>query len=204
MADAFRQHSGPNFSKEFMDKLVRAVELQFEDDARATATMVADEQDFVGPDGSDTQAEDAGDEAQLKSDLVIPTAVRQAVRRLRVNTGHRGPQRLARALVIAGAPMEAVIAAKQLRCSLCQERRPPKVQRPASGPREPSDQVAVDIFDSFDAAGVRYSILHAVDRDSFQNGRDCGKKSTEEVVRLLRESWAPVLHCVRHAEDLGV
>ncbi|OLP86504.1 Hemicentin-1 [Symbiodinium microadriaticum] len=164
VADAFRQHSGPNFSKEFMDKLVRAVELQFEDDARATATMVADEQDFVGPDGSDTQAEDAGDEAQLKSDLVIPTAVRQAVRRLRVNTGHRGPQRLARALVIAGAPMEAVIAAKQLRCSLCQERRPPKVQRPASGPREPSDQVAVDIFDSFDAAGVRYSILHAVDR----------------------------------------
>ena len=88
----------------------------------------------------------------------MSAAVRQAVRRLHENTGHRSPKRLARALVIASAPTEAVIAAKQLRCSVCDEKRPPKTLRPASlpAPREPGDQVALYIFDSFDAAGSRF------------------------------------------------
>ncbi|CAE7697088.1 HMCN1, partial [Symbiodinium sp. CCMP2456] len=37
-----------------------------------TTEAAIDEQDFVGPDDSDTEAEDAGDEAQGKSDILIP------------------------------------------------------------------------------------------------------------------------------------
>ena len=90
--------------------------------------------------------------------------------------------------------MEAAIAAKQLRCSLCHERRPPTVQRPSSlpAPRQPGDQVAVDIFDSFDATGIRYSILHAMDAVTrFQMAVIVDKQSSEEVIRFLRERWAP-------------
>ena len=106
--------------------------------------------------------------------------------------------------MIAGAPMEAAIAAKQLRCSLCHERRPPTVQRPSSlpAPRQPGDQVAVDIFDSFDATGIRYSILHTVDAVTrFQMAVIVDKQSSEEVIRFIRERWAP---CLRNAKDLVV
>ncbi|OLQ07092.1 hypothetical protein AK812_SmicGene9563 [Symbiodinium microadriaticum] len=125
----------------------------------------------------------------------IPVAVRQAVRRLHENTGHRSPLRLARALVIAGAPPEAILAAKQLKCSLCDERRPPKVQRPASlpGPRDPGDQVGIDIFDVFDGVGTRFSVLHAVDAATrFQMAVLVERKASEEVVNFIRERWAPV------------
>ncbi|CAE7872695.1 Mfsd6, partial [Symbiodinium necroappetens] len=125
----------------------------------------------------------------------IPVAVRQAVRRLHENTGHRSPLRLARALVIAGAPPEAILAAKQLKCSLCDERRPPKVQRPASlpGPREIGDQVGIDIFDVFDGVGTRFSVLHAVDAATrFQMAVLVERKASEEVVNFIRERWAPV------------
>lgn len=82
-----------------------------------------------------------------KSNIKIPAAVRQAVHKLHVNTGHRSVKRLARALVICGAPTEAVIAAKQLDCSVCKERRQPRV-RPAATlpvPRDTGDQVHVDL-----------------------------------------------------------
>ena len=172
VADAFRNYLGPSFSKELMNELVRSAERQFDyDGSKSTVTeamaveTVAGDDDLADTAGSDTELEEAGSEKGNRSDVVIPTVVRQALRRLHENTGHRSPQRLAGALVIAGAQMEAVIAAKQLRCSLCDERRPAKVQRPASlpAPRQPGDQVAVDIFDSFDATGICYSILHAVD-----------------------------------------
>ena len=115
----------------------------------------------------DQVSDDDPDEKPSEEQLVVPTVVRQAVRRLHENTGHRSPQRLARALLIAGAPPEAVLAAKQLKCSVCEERRPVKARRPASlpGPRDPGDQVGIDFVDVFDAAGAR---LHCAPR------RRCG------------------------------
>ena len=60
-------------------------------------------------------------------------------------------------------------------------------------PRQPGDQLAVDIFDSFDAVGIRYSILHAVDAVTRrQMAVIVEKQSSEEVIRFIRERWAPV------------
>ncbi|CAE7790137.1 Mfsd6 [Symbiodinium sp. CCMP2592] len=76
------------------------------------------------------------------------------------------------------------------------ERRPPKVQRPASlpGPREPGDQVGIDVFDVFDGVGMRFSVLHAVDAATkFKMAVMVEHKSSAEVVSFLRERWAPIL-----------
>ena len=200
--------SSPAVAKVFCDKgeavdataVLRAIEEQFGVDhqtGNVTETLAAEtdlESDLaVGQDGSDTEDEATNQEPD--KEVPVSAAVRQAVRRLHENTGHRSPKRLARALVIAGAPMEAVIAAKQLRCSVCEEKRPPKAQRPASlpAPREAGDQIALDIFDAFDAVGTRFSILHAVDAVTrFQMAEVVDKKSSQEVVRFLKERWCPV------------
>ena len=60
-----------------------------------------------------------------------------------LHPGHRSNRRLARSLAIAGAPPEAIAAAKSLQCSICQERRPPRVTRPATlpTPKDAGDQV---------------------------------------------------------------
>ena len=126
--------------------VLEAMEKQFEDDHRTegvSEAMAAEtdlESEFAaGGYGSDS--EDGVEEREPVKDVPVSAAVRQAVRRLHENTGHRSPKRLARALVIAGAPPEAVIAAKQLRCSVCEEKRPPRIQRPFGG----------------DATGIRHS-----------------------------------------------
>ncbi|CAE7718191.1 pgsA [Symbiodinium sp. CCMP2592] len=187
---------------ELPSAVLRAMEDQFETDHRVkdvTETFAAEtpeEHDFMTtPGGTD----DEGDEGEVMpkgdSEVPISSAVRQAVRRLHENTGHRSPARLARALVIAGAPAEAVLAAKQLRCAVCDEKRPPKARRPASlpGPWEPGDQVCIDILDVFDAIGTRFSVLHAVDGvTKFQMSMLVENKSSAEVIRFLRERWAPV------------
>ena len=74
------------------------------------------------------------------------------MKRLHESTGHRSNKRLARALVLAGAPREVVHAAKCHRCSLCDEKKPPKARRPASlpTPRDVGDQVHIDVLEVFD------------------------------------------------------
>ena len=73
----------------------------------------------------------------------MSAGVKVAVKKLHEATGHRDNKRLARALVLAGAPAEVVAAAKAQKCELCDEQRPPKSRRPASlpTPRDTSDQV---------------------------------------------------------------
>ena len=79
---------------------------------------------------SDPDLADGDGSEQLK----ISTSIMQAVKRLHETTGHRSPKRLAHALAIANAPPEVVLAAKRLKCRVCDERRQPKPRRPASLP----------------------------------------------------------------------
>ena len=174
------------------------MEEQFEED-QMTETLAAEtpvDFEFPATPHSTDDEEYEGDRAEAEDkEVPISASVRQAVRRLHENTGHRSPLRLARALVIAGAPREAVLAAKQLRCSVCEEKRPPKARRPASlpGPREPGDQVGIGMVDVFDAIGARFSVLHAVDAATkFQMAVMVEHKSSAEVIRFLRERWGPV------------
>ena len=88
----------------------------------------------------------------------FPPVVRQAVYRLHENTGHRSPQRLARALIACGAPKEAILAAKQLKCSVCAERKAPRPQRPASLPQTSvvGSKVHIDLLMLEDALRQTY------------------------------------------------
>lgn len=66
--------------------------------------------------------------------MKITAGIRQAVRRLHENTGHRSNKRLARALIVSGAPPEVVWAARHHQCDVCKEKVLPKSRRPASLP----------------------------------------------------------------------
>ena len=110
---------------------------------------------------SDSSDDQPGQE-QVQQHEKIPAAIRHAVKRLHENTGHRSNRRLARALMISGAPPELH------RCSVCQEMQGPKPQRPMSlpVPKEVSDQVHIDILEVWDCAGVRYYVFHVIDHAS--------------------------------------
>ena len=96
VANAFRNFLGPSFSKELMNELVRSAERQFYDGSKGAVTeaMAAEtlaDDDFG--DSSDTELEDAGSEKGGRSDVVIPTALRQAVRRLHEKHRAHWPER---------------------------------------------------------------------------------------------------------------
>lgn len=146
-------------------------------------------------DGSDASDEELG----LKPDdskLPISPAVRQAVMRLRINTGHRSNLRLARALLVAGAPKEAVLAAKRLTCSVCAERQPPKVRLPASipPPRQVGQQIHVDLMILDDSLKRPHVIAHATDNVSrSQAARVLRDKSSAEVINFLVVHWISLM-----------
>ena len=76
--------------------------------------------DGPGPlESSGSENEDGIPQESLK----VPAAIKTAVKRLHETTGHRSNRRLARALVLSGAPREVVHAAKVHRCSVCDESR---------------------------------------------------------------------------------
>ena len=131
-----------------------------------------------------------------ESKILIPKGVRQAVKRLHENTGHRSPARLARALLVCGAPTEAVIAAKQLDCDVCRERRQPKTRKPASlpAPRDVGEQVHIDLVVIEDGLRRGHCVVHVVDSVSrFQAAAVIDDKSSASVCRFLLQHWMPLM-----------
>ena len=143
--------------------------------------------------GESSDEEIAVDEGEKS--LKVSPATRQAIRRLHENTGHRSNKRLARALTIAGAPAEVIKAARTLKCSICDERRPPKARRPASlpTPKDVSDQVHVDMLELNDLNDQRYYVIHCIDHASrFQLAEALPNKSTDAVINFLKTRWFPI------------
>ena len=104
-------------------------------------------------------------------------------------------RRLARALAISGAPAQAIVAAKRLKCAICDEKRQPKTRRPATlpVPKDVSDQVHVDIFEAVDALGRNFYVIHAADFTSrFQMAEVVRQKSSDEIVTWFTTRWLPV------------
>ncbi|CAE7410514.1 unnamed protein product, partial [Symbiodinium sp. CCMP2456] len=119
----------------------------------------------------------------------------KAVYRLHQNTGHTSRRRLARALIIAGAPPEAVKAAKMLKCTVCDENQKPQTRMATALPRveHPGDHVCADLFSMKDSGGKIYWIAHLVDLASrYQVCRLLPDKSADEVVKCLSE-WVRIL-----------
>ena len=183
--------------------MVRGLEKQFESEFAVKEVNVASAGDdaeeelaFEGAelpalkgdeDGSDVDEADGGG-----ASVTVSSGVRAAILRLHQNTGHRSGKRLARALAIAGAPPEAIAAAKQLKCAICHEKQPPRARRPASlpMPKDMGDQVHVDLLEIEDVNEVRYYVAHATDYATrFQLAEVLPDKSTKSVVKFLTNKW---------------
>ena len=140
--------------------------------------------------------ESSDDEVKITPpNMKISASVKEAVRKLHNNTGHRSNKRLARALAIAGAPSTAIIAAKTLQCAVCQERRAPKARRPATlpTPKDCGDQVHIDIFEVEDLTETRFYAVHIIDAVSrFQMGEILADKSADSVVQFVKRRWMPI------------
>ena len=163
--------------------------------AEAEEDQDGGDEDFAGglPGDSDSGEDEAGGEAP--KDMVITAAIKQSVKRLHENTGHRSNRRLARALNIAGAPAEVVWAAKHHRCDVCQERKQPKARRPVSlpTPKECSDQVHIDLVEMNDASQGKHMVVHMTDHATrFQLGEVLPDKSTKSVVSFIKRRWMPI------------
>ena len=159
-------------------------------------TFVAEHSVLVG---EDVEGEDSDGSFVMGKDeesLAIPAAIRHAVYRLHVNTSHRSNQRLARALLIAGAPKEAVLAAKRLKCDVCAERRSPKARPPAAlpPPRDVGQQLHLDLVILEDSLRQSYVVAHATDNVSrYQAAQLLPDKSTASVIQFLSTLWLPLL-----------
>ena len=145
--------------------------------------------------GSSDEMVPAVEEDSKRWWLVSP-GVRQAVYRLHENTGHRAPLRLARALMACGAPQEAILAAKQLKCSVCDERKAPRPQRPATLPQTSvvGEKVHIDLVLLEDAFRQTYYAVHATDSVSrFQSAALMKDKSSSSVIQFLMTLWIPLM-----------
>ena len=127
-------------------------------------------------------------------------AQRQAVQRLHVNTGHRSPLRLAKALMLAGASPEVIKAAKEIRCETCHETQRPKSHMTASlpKPRQFGDQMHIDLVAVKDGHQNTFWIMHGIDAASgYQSAMLMDRKTSEEVVRFFETIWIPALGAPR-------
>ncbi|CAL1132431.1 unnamed protein product, partial [Cladocopium goreaui] len=191
------------YPKPLARAMVRGLEKQFEREFAPREALVAEigedveEEELAFEGGGLVMPQDDGsdveDEADSKGTAIpVSSGMRATILRLHQNTGHRSGKRLARALAIAGAPAEAIQAAKQLQCSVCQERQPPRARRPASlpMPRDMGDQIHVDLLEVFDTSEKKYVVAHATDAATrFQVAEILPDKSTKSVVRFLSTRW---------------
>ena len=139
------------FPKGFTDRLVAAMEEEFDAETRFhRAAVQANECFEVSGVGAsvdfvqETLAQEAGLEGESETEEEtdppfvgeITPAIRAAVRRVHEATGHRPPKRLARALLLSGAPPAAVQAARELKCDV----KLPTMVRDM--PMDPADSVS--------------------------------------------------------------
>ena len=179
---------------------VRGIEDQFDKDHKAYELLAVDvggnEEEDSHPAVHDV-SEDEDDEYQLQPsevNMTIPAAIKAAIKRLHENTGHRSNRRLARALTLAGAPVEAIVAAKRHKCDVCRERAPPKLKRPASlpSPKDFGDQVHIDLLEVEDGREQKYVIAHCTDAvTKYQAAEILPNKSTAAVIEFLSKRWVP-------------
>ena len=130
--------------------------------------------------------------------LKISPQVKQAVFRLHENTGHRSGRRLARALLVCGAPKEAVVAARNLKCSICSEKRAPRARRPATLPQtsQVGAKAHIDLLMLEDAFRQNYVVVHITDSVSrFQMAAIIKNKSSQSVIQFLTTHWIPLMGC---------
>ena len=204
---------------ELSRKLVSALEAEFDFESWVATRRSRTQEcyEIVGSNGAvdyyhevlaETTGEDAlehdGDEYEDASedDLGEPylgeitPAIRNAVRRVHEATGHRSPRRLARALLMSGAPPAAVQAARELKCDVCAEHRRPKARRVGTlpNPRAVGEQAHIDLLLAEDATGRVFPVCHITDAVSkYQIAGVIPDRSTQAVINFVTRHWLPLL-----------
>ena len=184
-------------------RMLDGIEKQFVKQYRTPQEVLAVEDDDLGDDDGAHDGQmpalwgDSASDEELVEDkkLKVSAGVKMAIKRLHDATGHRSNKRLARALVLAEATEEAVHAAKMHKCDVCDERRPPKARRPASPPtpRDTSDQVHIDVVETYDCLDRKYYVIHVVDwATRFQVARVLPNRSSASIIKFLAEQWLPI------------
>ena len=209
--------TGPagQYTSELACAMVRALENQLEWELRRGGTVSSHDVLAMEGDGDAVHEDDVhadhGELVQYRIDesgsdvdvgvedpdkVQVSSKTMQAIKRLHEATGHRSTKRLARALVITGAPIEAVMAAKRLKCSICDEKRRAKPRRPMSIPipKDVNDQVHIDLVVVQDIAETRYFVVHLTDFASrYQMAGVLQSKSSSEVIDFMKQHWLPLL-----------
>lgn len=186
MYDMVAKYDQTSKNNEFVKNVQTSV------DANAAEVNITEHEVLALEEESDSSLEMSKEEDSVP----IPAEIKNAVFRLHVNTGHRSSQRLARALLVSGAPPAAVIAAKQLRCSVCQERKRPKARPPSSlpPPRNVGQQIHIDLVILEDSMRKPYVVAHVTDNVSrYQQAKVPPDKSTASVIHFLKTHWQPLL-----------
>lgn len=145
-----------------------------------------------------SDSEDDGE--QPPSGLKLTAGIRQAVRRLHENTGHRSNKRLARALTLSGAPPEVVWAARHHQCDICKDKVGPKSRRPASlpTPKDCGDHCHIDLLEVYDSGGSKFVVVHMTDwATRFQLAEIIPDKSSQSVISFVKRRWLPIFGAPR-------
>eukprot|EP00971_Amphidinium_carterae_P041132 807786-Amphidinium_carterae.1 len=123
----------------------------------------------------------------------ITPEIKQAIRRLHLNTGHGAPHDMARMIRMAGGSRAAVDCAKGLRCSTCARHARPGRPSPAHIPEESrqfNDRVQLDLYCVTDVEGLNYWGLLVCDSyTGFVSGCLVPDHSSVSLWRAYRECW---------------
>ena len=127
--------TGPagHYPAQLAKEIVLGIEEEFDVSMRSNDVLAVEDADENGeepellPEAVNVSDSSGDEQVTATGAPKVSAAVRQAVSRLHTNTGHLSNRRLARALVIAGAPAEVVQAAKTLSVPYVLSERNPKL-----------------------------------------------------------------------------
>ena len=122
----------------------------------------------------------------------VPKWMLSVLTGVHVNLGHPGTEALVRHLAQAGASGQALLAAKHLKCQVCNRTKPPTAARPAKifQAKRFNDRLMLDLIFVRDVSSQLYCFLSQVDDGTTYHVVDLlVTRSSEDVARVLANGW---------------
>jgi hypothetical protein len=198
-----REHHGNKTQEAFAARVTLTQGTHDHESCPGEHEAAADEEDVDDLEGGDPSDDDGfpsqegpspGTSAapQINKELDVSKELMSSIRRMHENSGHKPLTHLARALMICGAPAEAIEASKRLKCDVCLEVGKTKTHRPATLPRARAfgDRVHTDLIDVYDCVDTKHWALNIVDAASgFQVVVFLEKTDTESIIEAFERTW---------------
>ena len=122
----------------------------------------------------------------------VPRWMLSVLMRVHVNLGHPGKEAVVRHLAQAGASGEALLAAKHLRCRVCERTKAPPMARPSKvfQARRFNDRLMLDLVFVRDVTSQMHTFLSQVDDGTTYHVMDLlNGRTSEEVAAALVKGW---------------